>query len=94
MICLSLLPVKVSGEAVNTAVSVSCGSPGKCVCVRVCVLSCGSVCLRMFVCGDVLLVGACTHGMHVCVGLQFLSALQGSCAGAKCPAAHRCLFTG
>lgn len=33
---LSLLPVKVSGEAVNMAVSVSCGSGGKCVCVRAC----------------------------------------------------------
>lgn len=49
---LSLLPVKVSGEAVNMAASVSRGSSGKCVCVRVCgqedvcVYGCLCVCVR------------------------------------------------
>lgn len=84
---LSLFPVNVSGEAVNMAASVSCGSLGKCVCVE----SSGSACLWMFVCTAcwcMLSLGTC-----VCGGQRFLSSLWGSCAGAKCPAAHRCLFT-
>lgn len=68
------------------------------MCLCESVLSSGSACLWMFVCGDVLLVGACIHYLcvSVCVwgGQQFLSSLWGSCVQAKCPAAHRCLFTG
>lgn len=79
-----LLPVKVSSKAVNMAASVSYGSSGKCVCVRVwcrvdlCVYGCLVV----------------WWSLCVCVGQQFLLSLWGSCAGAKYPAAHRCLFTG
>ena len=98
---LSLLPVKVSGEAVNMAASVSCGSSGKCVCVRVrcrvdlCVYGCLCVCVWWCTacwCMNTWSVCVCVC-VCVCGGQQFLSSLWGSCAGAKCPAAHRCLFT-
>ena len=107
---LLLLPVKVSGEPVNMAASVSCGSWGKCVCVRVCcrVDPCVYGCLR--VCVWWCTACWCMHTQSGCVcvcvcvsegekeggrgGQQFLSSLWGTCAGAKCPAAHRCLFTG
>lgn len=62
-------------------------------------LSSGSVCLWMFVCLCLVMYRLLVHEYMVCVcvcecgGQQFLSSLWGSCAGAKCPAAHRCLFT-
>ncbi|MED6234608.1 hypothetical protein ATANTOWER_014501 [Ataeniobius toweri] len=71
---VELLPVKISGTAVNMAASVSCGTSGECVCARVRLQVDVDVC--MSACDDVLLVGAC---IHCCVrgGQQFCSSLRG-----------------
>jgi len=65
---LELLPVKISGAAVNMAASVSCGTSGECVCVRARLQEDMDVCVSA--CDDVLLVGACG-------GQQFCSSLRG-----------------
>lgn len=43
---LELLPVKISGAAVNMAASVSCGTSGECVCVRLRLEEDKDVCVR------------------------------------------------
>lgn len=71
------------------------------MCLCESVLSSGSVCLWMFACLCVVMYCLSVHAYTVWVCVRACAEVnssspvcEGGCAGAKCPAAHRCLFTG